>query len=202
MSVNGITTTDYTSSKTYQSKSKDTASKSKQDVSEETPAAVYEKNTEEKPKKVVYKQDTATIAQLKADAERRTKQLRDLVEKMLLKQGQTFNESTMYQLLREGKLTVDPETAAQAKADISEDGYWGVAQTSDRMVSFAIALTGGDPDKADDMIAAVKKGYEEAEKVWGGKLPDICKQTLDATISKLEEWKKTGKTTGNAESNS
>ena len=191
MGLNGVTSASsvYGSANTNQTKSKDTT-KTASDTNQETPSAVYEKNTDDGTKKVVYKQDTATIAQLKADAEKHTKQLRDLVEKMLLKQGQSFDESTMYQLLREGKVPVDEETAAQAKADIAEDGYWGVNQTSDRLVSFAKALTGGDPDKIDEMIDAVKKGFEQATKTWGDELPDICKQTLDTTMEKLNEWKK------------
>lgn len=192
MGLNGITTAfdSYKSTQTNQTKNRDGADKTPKGTSQDAPSAVYEKNTDEGTKKVVYKQDTATIAQLKADAEKRTKQLRDLVEKMLLKQGQTFDESTMYRMLREGKVEVDAETAAQAKADISEDGYWGVNQTSDRLVSFAKALTGGDPDKIDEMIDAVKKGFEQATKAWGDDLPGICKQTLDATLDKLDEWKK------------
>jgi hypothetical protein len=109
---------------------------------------------------------------------------------MLLKQGKVFTEATdIYALLREGKLEVDPETRAQAQKDIAEDGYWGVEQTSERLLSFAKALTGGDPSKADEMIGAVKKGFEEAEKAWGGKLPDISQDTYDAVIKKLESWR-------------
>ena len=112
---------------------------------------------------------------------------------MLLKQGEAFTESTdIYALLREGKVSVDPETRAQAQKDISEEGYWGVKQTSDRLVSFAMALTGSDPSKADSMIAAVKKGFEAAMKAWGGELPRICNDTMDEAIRKLEEWRDNG----------
>lgn len=154
-------------------------------------AVVYEKSeADNKTPKKVYQRDQKTVDKLLAEAEKRTQQLRNLVEKMLLKQGKTFTESTdIYALLREGKLEVDPETSAQAQKDISEDGYWGVNQTSDRLVSFAKALSGSDPAKADEMIAAVKKGYEEATKTWGGELPEISKNTLDATVKKLEAWR-------------
>lgn len=158
-------------------------------TSEEEASAVYEKSSDTETKKKVYTKDTATINQLKEEAEKRTSQLRDLVEKMLLKQGQSFDESNMYALLREGKVEVDPETAAQATEDISEDGYWGVEQTSDRLVSFAKALSGGDPAKADEMMEAIQKGFEEATKAWGDELPEICQNTLDATMKKIEEWK-------------
>ncbi|MFU0827800.1 MAG: DUF5610 domain-containing protein [Lachnoclostridium sp.] len=190
MGVNGVIATSFDIPKTYKTNQKETKDTTHREISKDSPAVSFEKSTEKGNKKVVYKQDTATLIRLKADAEKRARQLRDLVEKTLLKQGQRFNESTMYQLLREGKISVDDETAALAKEEISEDGYWGVKQTSDRLVSFAKALTGGDPDKADMMIEAIKKGFEQATKAWGGDLPDICKQTLETAISKLEEWKK------------
>ena len=149
-------------------------------------AAVYKKS--DTP--ASYKQDTATIERLKQDADRRTQQLRSIVEKMMTKKGKTFTTaSEMYALLRSGNYEVDAATQAQAQADIAEDGYWGVEQTSDRLVSFAKALAGGDSSKAEEMINAVKEGFEEAAKVWGDKLPDICQKTLDATIDKLNKWK-------------
>lgn len=153
-------------------------------------AAVYEKSDKSNSSKKLYTRDTDTVGRMIADAERRSQALRDLVEKMLLKQGHTVTEATdIYALLREGKVDVDPETRAQAQKDISADGYWGVEQTSERLVSFAKALTGGDPSKANEMIAAVKRGFEQATKAWGGDLPGICKNTLEAAISKLEAWR-------------
>lgn len=150
-------------------------------------AAVYE--TTSAPKKV-YQRDQATIDRLLSEAEAGAKRLRDLVERMLLEQGKTLeNASDIYKLLREGKVQVDEETRLQAQKDIAEDGYWGVEQTSERLVSFAKALSGGDPSKADIMIEAVKKGFEKATKAWGGELPQICKDTIDRTISKLESWR-------------
>ncbi len=152
------------------------------------PAAVYEKG-EVAPEKV-YKQDTATIERMKAEAERRNQNLRELVEKLLKKQGQAVDDATdIFGLLREGKLQVDPEVSEQAKKDIAEDGFWGVEQTSERILSFAKALAGGDPSKADQLIDAVKKGFEEATKAWGDNLPDICKKTVDSAITKLEAWR-------------
>ncbi len=64
-----------------------------------------------------------------------------------------------------------------------------VEQTSDRFVAMAQALSGGDATKADEMIAAIKKGYEQASKAWGDKLPDICQRTIDAATKKLEAWR-------------
>lgn len=150
-------------------------------------AAVYEKTPNTKK---VNQRDQATIDRLLSEADAGAKSLRDLVERMLLRQGETLeNASDIYGLLREGKIEVDEETKLQAQKDIAEDGYWGVEQTSERLLSFAKALSGGDPSKADVLIKAVKKGFEQAEKAWGGDLLQISKDTLDRTISKMESWR-------------
>lgn len=199
MNLQGITNGVSSYQSTYMNQ-KETADKKKagDPFKDEDLAAVYEpgKDTDTSSIGKTYKPDTGTIEKLKADAERRTQQLRSLVEKLLLKQGEKFTETTnMFQLLREGKLQVDPETAALAESEISEDGYYGVKQTSERLFSFATALTGGDPDKAVEMKEAFIKGYEAARKAWGGELPDICKQTYDAAIKKFDEWINNGKET-------
>jgi hypothetical protein len=193
MSVNGINSTvqAYDTKNTAKPKSNQnqTTDKTKQKTGDDT-AAVYEKSENTASKDKVYRRDSATVDRLLAEVEKRSQSLRSLVEKMLLKQGETFSEATdIYALLREGKLQVDPEIRAQAQRDVAEDGYWGVNQTSERMLSFAKALTGGDITKADEMIEAVKKGFEQATKAWGDDLPELCKRKLEVTISKLEAWR-------------
>ncbi len=159
----------------------------------ESDAAVYEKGDDTEKK--TYKPNTALVEKLKADAEARTAQMKSLVEKMMMKQGQTITGSMDYLMaLKNGTLKVDAATRKQAQDDISEDGYWGVKQTSDRLVSFAKALTGGDPSKADEMMKAVEKGFKQATKAWGGELPEICQKTLEATREKMNEWKKSTST--------
>ena len=66
----------------------------------------------------------------------------------------------MWSFLADGNFTVDEETQKQAQADIAEDGYWGVEQTSDRILDFAKALSGNDPEKADLLIDAFKKALK------------------------------------------
>ena len=128
------------------------------------------------------------IAKLKADAEARYNQLQNIVSQLISKQSNAFaTANDMWSLLREGKLEVDPETRAQAQKDIAEDGYWGVEATSQRIIDFANALTGGDPSKIEKMRDAFKKGYEQAEKTWGGKLPEISQQTYDAVMKKFDD---------------
>lgn len=150
-------------------------------------AVVYEK-TDKTSKKL--QPDKATIDKMRADLEQRKAQLQNLVEKMLHKQGKTLQKADdIWGMLRRGEVEVDSETRAQAQKDIAEDGYWGVEQTSDRLVSFAKALAGGDSAYADKLMDAIKKGFEQATKAWGDTLPDICRKTIDATYQKMEAWK-------------
>ncbi len=161
--------------------------------SSESLAAVYEKSEVSDAKKdngKVVKRNDKLIEQMKADLDQRKNQLRNLVEQMLHKQGKALKKNDdIWQMIRKGEVEVDPETQAQAEKDIAEDGYWGVEQTSDRLVSFAQALSGGNKEYADQLIDAMKKGFEEATKAWGDKLPDICKNTIDAAVEKMEKWR-------------
>ena len=194
MSVNGITSTQaaaaYSYSSTSAAKEKTSAEEVKSTKTAEDTGVIYERNTDTKTPstKKTYKPDTALINKLKADADARTSQLRSLVEKIMGKQADTYgNANDIWSFLRSGNYTVDPATKAQAQADIAEDGYWGVNQTSDRIIQFATALTGGDPDKIEAMRDAFKKGYAQAEKTWGGSLPEISQKTYDAVMEKFDK---------------
>ena len=152
-------------------------------------AVVYEKGSSSSEKTTGTRSNAAIVAQLKADAEARTAQLQSLVEKMIAKQGQTLGKADdMWSFLAKGNLKADPETIAQAKKDIAEDGYWGAEQTSERILSFAKALAGDDPDKAEELLNAFKKGYKEATKTWGGQLPSLCSDTYDLVEKKFNDW--------------
>ncbi|MCR5798999.1 MAG: hypothetical protein K6G69_02895 [Lachnospiraceae bacterium] len=136
-----------------------------------------------------YTPNTELVNKLKADAEARTSQLRSLVEKLISGQGNAIGSADdIWSFLRSGEFTVDPATKAQAQADIAEDGYWGVNQTSDRILDFAKALSGGDPSKIEELRDAFKKGFEMATKTWGDTLPDISQRTYEATMSKFDKW--------------
>ena len=58
-----------------------------------------------------------------------------------------------------------------------------------RLNGIAKALSGGDSEKADEMIAAFKKGFDQATKAWGKSLPDISGRTYDAVMKKFDAWK-------------
>ena len=195
MSVNGVTsaTSTYEAYQTSQTSTAATAeeqTKKEETSKTEGTGVVYEPSTETSASttKKTYTPNTDLVAKLKADQESRQQQLQSIVEQLLSKQGQAYNSANgIWSILAGGNLQVDAATQAQAQKDIADDGYWGVEQTSSRIIDFATALTGGDPDKIEEMREAFKKGYKQAEKTWGGELPEISQKTYDAVMEKFDK---------------
>ena len=162
--------------------------------------AVYEKATQESTKtpysinKMSKEDRAALVKQLKADQESRQNSLTNLVSQMLGKQAGVYGiangDDSIWKIFSNGNFTVDEAAKAQAQEDISEDGYWGVKQTSKRLFDFASALAGDDEDKMRQMQSAMEKGFKQATSAWGRDLPDISNQTLDAANKLFEEYYK------------
>lgn len=162
--------------------------------------AVYEKATQESTKtpysinKMSKEDRAALVKQLKADQESRQNSLTNLVSQMLGKQAGVYGiangDDSIWKIFANGNFTVNEATKAQAQEDISEDGYWGVKQTSQRLFDFASALAGDDEDKMRQMQHAMEKGFKQATSAWGRDLPDISNKTLDAANKLFEEYYK------------
>lgn len=75
----------------------------------------------------------------------------------------------------------------EAKALIAEDGFFGVAKTSDRIADFVLAGAGDDAEKLKAGREGILRGYNQAEKAWGGNLPDISKETLEKALEKVDK---------------
>ena len=202
MSVNGVTgaanTYDvYQANQAAAKTAEEKTSEAKASEEKKNTGVVYEASKDADTK--TYTQNTNLVNKMKADAEAHAQQLQNIVQQLMSKQGETYNTANgIWSVLASGKFTVDAATKAQAEKDIAEDGYWGVEQTSDRIIDFANALTGGDPSKIEEMREAFKKGYKQAEKTWGGKLPDISQRTYDAVMEKFDKLaEEAGLTTSN-----
>ncbi len=201
MSVNGVTTSGadkayndyYYNNQTQDSK---VTEEKAADTAENTSGVIYESSSDSTASTAStvsnkkYKPDAATIARLKEDANNRKAQLMEIVYKTLNGQNKAYGTAnSIWDTLRSGDFEADPATISQAQADIAEDGYWGASQTSQRILDFATALTGGDPDKIEEMRSAFEKGYKMAEETWGGKLPELSQQTYDAVMAGFDQLK-------------
>lgn len=176
----------------------DAKAKSAQDaaVAEQAENGVVYETSENSEKKATYSVNKmsaedrkALVNQLKADAEARQNQFMNMVYQMMNQQTNAYGKANnIWEFLASGDYTVDAATKEQAQADIAEDGYYGVEQTSSRIFDFACALAGDDADKMKEMQEAFEKGFKQAEKTWGGKLPDISYETQEAVNKKFEDY--------------
>lgn len=169
----------------------DSAKEISTEITPET-TVVYEKS-DNSDKKAIYsinkmsaEERAAIIDEMKQAQADRQNQLISLVQKMLTGQAGVANLADLF--TPDNLKDVTPEQIAQAKEDVSENGYWGVKQTSQRLFDFACALAGDDVDKMNEMKDAIEKGFKNATKAWGKDLPDICKDTLDATNKLFDDY--------------
>lgn len=189
MAINSINNYASAATSTVATDSKASSKKTESSKNDTSTGVIYEKGSSDKSSSSQKTQNSALIAKMKADSDNRISQLRGIVEQMMSKQGAAIGKADdMWSFLAGGNFTVSADVKAQAQADIAEDGYWGVNQTSDRILDFAKALSGNDKSKAQELVDAFKKGFDQATKAWGGKLPDISQQTYDKVLEKFDSW--------------
>ena len=170
----------------------DSSAKAEETKASKEEGVVYEQGSKPEKKatysinKMSAEDRAALVQQLKQDQLNRQNQLSSLVQKMFSKQAGVAKLSDLFS--PENLKNVSAADIAQAKEDISEDGYYGVKQTSQRLFDFASALAGDDPEKMKEMQAAMEKGFKKAEKAWGGKLPGICQETIDAANKLFDDY--------------
>lgn len=134
---------------------------------------------------ILSQQDQLNISYLKGETDKSFQSLRDIVKDLLKRQGIELKD------LDKGKtVKVDAEAQAEAAKMIGPDGPLGPEKTAERIFQFAKSISGGDKGKLDQLREAIENGYKEAEKAFGGKLPDISKQTMELVRSKLDAWEK------------
>lgn len=176
-----------------------TSTKAEETAKAEEKEAVYEKSKAESKatysiNKMSASDRAALVQQLKQDQENRQQSLISLVHDMMNGQAKSYSLATgddsIWRFLSRGNFTVDAATKAQAQADIAEDGYWGIAQTSQRLFDFASALAGDDVEKMQKMQQAMEKGFKQATAAWGKSLPEISQKTLEAANKLFEDYYK------------
>jgi hypothetical protein len=165
--------------------------------------------------KVTYKRDKAAIAEIRMKDRAYIQNLQNLVDqlvnqvnannvagggnKFMYNRIDSSQVDSFWDLLvdnGDGTFSFHPDLSpeaqnaliAKAQEDIGENGYYGVKQTSQRLIAFAKAVTGGDPSKIDMMREYIDKGFNEVKKMFGGSLPDICNQTYAAVMQGLDDW--------------
>ena len=79
------------------------------------------------------------------------------------------------------------EMSQQEAAElISEDGYFGISKTAERLAQFVILGGGDDLAKVQAGRQGIIHGFKEAEKLWGGQLPEMSYETLNKALEKID----------------
>lgn len=127
--------------------------------------------------------DKLSADELKTISDQRITSFQNMLKSMVAKQGEKYNLSIGGQ-----KFNVSLEDSMKAASAIAEGGEWSVNSVATNIMDMAKALSGGDSSKLSILKEAVEKGFKEAEKQWGGKLPSICNDTRDEVMKRFDDW--------------
>ncbi len=143
--------------------------------------------------KALYGPDGKTIERLLHESEQAYRSLREIVARLLERQGKTYQDVVDWRL-KQG-FEVNDTAIKEAQALLDEGGPFSPEAVSERIVEAAKAFSGGDPEKIALMRKAIDAGFKAAAKALGGQLPEISMKTYDLILEKLDAWEQelTGK---------
>lgn len=96
-----------------------------------------------------------------------------------------IDDKNLYDIGYIGKPIMDlsPQEATDL---VSENGFFGITQTSDRVSNFVFSFAGDDLEKLQKGRDGIVKGFDEANKMFGGNLPEISYKTQERTLALLD----------------
>jgi len=137
--------------------------------------------------------DPGKLDQLWRDTDYAMDAVRKLISSAL---GRDDASGQGFWAVRSKNIKLSEADRAHAQQLVSEDGFFGVKQTTDRLVGFAKAMVGEGASEAqiEKMRAAVQKGFDEVARMFGGfdKLPQVTKDTHAAVMKAFDDWKAGG----------
>jgi len=91
-----------------------------------------------------------------------------------------------------GSIGYDGKPIAELSQDeaaelVSDDGFFGIDKTAERIANFVIQGSGGDEDMMRAGREGILQGFKEAEEMWGGKLPDISYKTIEKATQMIDK---------------
>lgn len=86
----------------------------------------------------------------------------------------------------EGK-KLDELTQGEAKELVSTNGFFGQDQTSKRLANFVLSGASDNLSLLKAGRAGIQQGFNDAEKIWGEKLPDLSYATLNDALKLIDD---------------
>ncbi len=75
----------------------------------------------------------------------------------------------------------------EAAALVSDEGFFGLSQTAERIASFVISGSGGNENMMRSGREGMLQGFKEAEALWGGELPQISQKTIELATKMVDD---------------
>lgn len=75
----------------------------------------------------------------------------------------------------------------EASSLVSEEGFFGLRQTAKRIADFVIKGSGTDLERLKAGREGALKGFHEAEKMWGEKLPELSQKTIESALKQIDD---------------
>lgn len=86
----------------------------------------------------------------------------------------------------EGK-KLDELTQGEAKELVSTNGFFGQDQTSKRLANFVLSGASDNLSLLKAGRTGIQQGFNDAEKIWGEKLPDLSYATLNDALKLIDD---------------
>ena len=129
------------------------------------------------------------VNQLWRDSNHVTDSIRTLISSAL---GRSNATGQGFWAQRADNVALSQADRLQAQQLISDDGFFGVTQTTGRIMNFAMAMVGENASESqiETMRAAVQRGFDDVARMFGGfdKLPQVTQDTHTAIIQRFDEW--------------
>ncbi|MAD42591.1 MAG: hypothetical protein CL623_09395 [Arcobacter sp.] len=77
-------------------------------------------------------------------------------------------------------------TQGEAQDLVSEGGFFGIDETSARVTSFVLNMTGDNLEALQQSREGLVEGFEQAQKLFGGELPDISVKTQEKSLEVID----------------
>jgi len=148
-------------------------------------AAAYQPSNEA----VSFTPDTGRVREMWSHHQTQVDSFRRMVETLINQQAERQGFSSGFSFRN---IEVTDEMRAEAAEMVAEGGYFSIEETAARILDFAVALTGGDPSRIEVMRNAVERGFAQAERMFGGELPEISHRTREAVMNGFDEWAEAG----------
>ncbi|MCL2240740.1 MAG: hypothetical protein FWC07_12400, partial [Defluviitaleaceae bacterium] len=156
----------------------------------EDPAGVYTPSGQTPADETRGLPDRARMEQLWNHHHQQVESFRRMMEALFNRQAQEHGIAVGDWNPQDVPLTDEMRAAAQEQID--EGGYFSVEETARRILDFAVAISGGDPERLEVLRGAIEQAFENAERIWGGELPEISQQTRAAVMEGLDQWAANG----------